>query len=257
MPQNKRPNPHRGSSAFENTPRSPARWHPHLRLLNAGCSALWERQVAASMAIRNQFVDNCSPSEVARPDEEVNGRMAPFEEALWRVQEIPGIGRRVAQEVIAETGTDMTRFPTAAHLASWARVCPSNNESAGKRKAGRTGHGNRWLRSALVRGGLGGRPDSGDVPGSAIPPADRSPWCEARRRRPFSYHPGHRLPPAAYLHLLPEPRPRLLRETQRAGARAKGSSSHRAARLQGNRGCPHDPIFETIVHVGFHRHHRV
>jgi transposase len=92
-------------------------------------------------------------AEVDQLDEEVNRRMGPFEDALQRVQGIPGIGRRVAQEVLAETGTDMSHFPTAAHLASWARVCPSNNESAGKRKAGRTGHGNRWLRSALVEAG--------------------------------------------------------------------------------------------------------
>ncbi len=92
-------------------------------------------------------------SEVAQLDEEVNRRMAPFEEALRRIQQIPGIGRRIAQEVVAETGIDMSRFPSAAHLASWARVCPSNNESAGKRKSGRTGHGNRWLRSALVEAG--------------------------------------------------------------------------------------------------------
>jgi transposase len=91
--------------------------------------------------------------EIVRLDEEVGRRMVPFEEALRRVQEIPGVGQRVAQEVVAETGVDMSRFPTAAHLASWARVCPSNNKSAGKRMTGRTGHGNRWLRSALVEAG--------------------------------------------------------------------------------------------------------
>jgi transposase len=89
--------------------------------------------------------------ELARLSTEVQERLAPFDEAIDRLDAIPGIGRTVAEEVLAETGTDMSRFPTAAHLCSWARVSPGNNESAGKRKSGRTGHGNRWLRSALVQ----------------------------------------------------------------------------------------------------------
>ena len=64
---------------------------------------------------------------------------------------IPGVGRRTAEEVLAEIGVDMSRFPTAAHLASWAKVCPGNNESAGKRMSGRTGHGNPWLKTSLVQ----------------------------------------------------------------------------------------------------------
>ena len=52
---------------------------------------------------------------------------------------------------MAELGTDMSRFPTYRHLASWARLCPGNNESAGKRKSGKTGRGNPWLRTALVQ----------------------------------------------------------------------------------------------------------
>lgn len=89
--------------------------------------------------------------EIARLDEEVASRMHPFEEALERVDAIPGVGRRVAESIVAEIGIDMSRFPTAAHLASWARVCPGNHESAGKRKSGSTGHGNIWLRSMLVQ----------------------------------------------------------------------------------------------------------
>ena len=81
--------------------------------------------------------------------------MGPFEDALRRLDDILGMGRRVAEEVLAETGVDMGRFPTATHLASWARVCPSNNESAGKRKSGPTGHGNPWLPSALVEAAWG------------------------------------------------------------------------------------------------------
>ena len=90
--------------------------------------------------------------EIERLDREVAMRLKPLEGAIERIDEIPGIGRRIAEEVLVEIGPDMERFPTAAHLASWARVCPGNNESAGKRKSGATGQGNPWLRSALVEG---------------------------------------------------------------------------------------------------------
>ena len=64
---------------------------------------------------------------------------------------VPGIGVRLAQDILAETGIDMSRFPSAGHLASWAKLCPGHNESAGKRFSGATGHGNRWLRARLVQ----------------------------------------------------------------------------------------------------------
>ena len=68
-----------------------------------------------------------------------------------RLTTIPGIKQRTAEVLVAEIGTDMSRFPTEAHLASWARMCPGNDESAGKRRSGRTGKGNRWLRPALTQ----------------------------------------------------------------------------------------------------------
>ena len=66
------------------------------------------------------------------------------------LQEMPGIGETSAQAILAVIGTDMSRFPTAGHLASWAGVCPGNNESAGKRKSGRTTKGNCLLREVLI-----------------------------------------------------------------------------------------------------------
>ena len=71
--------------------------------------------------------------------------------ALVLADAVPGIGLRLAQDILAETGIDMTRFPSAAHFASWAKLCPGHNESAGKRFSGATGHGNRWLRTKLVQ----------------------------------------------------------------------------------------------------------
>lgn len=76
--------------------------------------------------------------------------MRPFEETLALLDTIPGVGRRAAEQILAEIGTNMERFPTAAHLASWAGMCPGNNESAGKRKSGRTRKGNNSLLTILV-----------------------------------------------------------------------------------------------------------
>lgn len=81
---------------------------------------------------------------------EIEQRMRPFEEDLRRIETIPGIGERTAELILAEIGTDMSRFPSAQHLASWAGMCPGNNESAGKRRSGKTRKGDPWLREALV-----------------------------------------------------------------------------------------------------------
>jgi transposase len=66
------------------------------------------------------------------------------------LQTIPGVGLKVAQVIVAETGGDMSRFPSAAHLAAWAGVAPAIHESAGRRTPAGARHGNKWLTSALV-----------------------------------------------------------------------------------------------------------
>jgi transposase len=75
----------------------------------------------------------------------------PLTDCLDIADSIPGINIRIASGILAETGTDMSQFPTAAHLASWAGMSPGNNESAGKRKSGKTGHGDRWLCRLLTQ----------------------------------------------------------------------------------------------------------
>jgi len=86
-------------------------------------------------------------------NERIAEAMRPFldEGAFQRLDEVPGINRETIENVIAEIGTDMSRFPTAEHLSSWAGMCPGNEESAGKRKRTRTTKGNVWLRRALTQ----------------------------------------------------------------------------------------------------------
>ncbi len=80
-----------------------------------------------------------------------DGGDGPFAQAVRRPDPIPGINRRAAQSILAEIGHDMSRFPSASHLASWAGLRPGNNESAGKRRTGKTRFGNRWLKQMLVQ----------------------------------------------------------------------------------------------------------
>jgi transposase len=79
--------------------------------------------------------------------------IAPFAEQVRLLATIPGVERRTAEVLVAELGTDMSQFPSAPHLASWAGMCPGNNESAGKHGSGRTRKGSKWLRSALTEAG--------------------------------------------------------------------------------------------------------
>jgi len=74
----------------------------------------------------------------------------PYEAAVTLLVTIPGVARRSAQVILAEIGADMSRFPTAGHLASWAGMCPGNNESAHKHRSGSTRHGSKWLRITLI-----------------------------------------------------------------------------------------------------------
>ncbi len=92
--------------------------------------------------------------EIADLDGGIEERMRPFDAAISLLDEIWGIGRRTAEELLAEIELDVTRWPTSKHLASWAKICPGNNESGGKRYSGRTGKGNPWLRSTLVEAAL-------------------------------------------------------------------------------------------------------
>jgi transposase len=81
---------------------------------------------------------------------EIERVIAPFSDEVELLDTIPGVNRRTAETLIAEIGVDMSQFPTHRHLASWAGMCPGNEESAGKRRSGKTRKGSKWLRSALT-----------------------------------------------------------------------------------------------------------
>jgi transposase len=85
---------------------------------------------------------------------EIDRRLRPFEPILAALDTIPGVDRIGAVNIVAETGSDMSRFPSAGHLCSWAAMCPGQNQSAGKRRSGKTRKGNRYLRQTLIQAAL-------------------------------------------------------------------------------------------------------
>src|SRR3954447_15334939 len=88
---------------------------------------------------------------IAQIDQEVADRLEPFREAVARLTHRPGVSGVAASVILAEIGFDMRRFPTPAHLVSWAGLCPKNDESAGKRRSTRLRHGAPWLKTLLVQ----------------------------------------------------------------------------------------------------------
>jgi transposase len=106
--------------------------------------------IVSSILAHLDFLDEA----IDRLSEAIEEQLVPFERAVELLCTIPGIHKRTAQTIIAETGPDMTVFPTAKHLASWAGQCPGNDRSAGKRRSGRTRKGSRWLGIALTEAAL-------------------------------------------------------------------------------------------------------
>ena len=87
---------------------------------------------------------------IARVSAEIAERVHPFGEEIVQMDSVTGVGQRTAEALVAEVGVDMTRFPTADHLTAWAGLAPGNNESAGKRRSGKTRQGSPWLRAILI-----------------------------------------------------------------------------------------------------------
>jgi transposase len=118
---------------------------PQLEQALAGQFSAHHRFLIAQQLAHIDFLE----ASLQRVSAEIGDRLRPFEPEVERLQTIPGVGRRTAEVLVAEIGVDLTRFPSAGHLASWAGLCPGNDERAGKRRSGRTRQGSPWLRTAL------------------------------------------------------------------------------------------------------------
>jgi transposase len=119
---------------------------PQLEQALRGCFGAHQRFLIAQQLAHIDFLEET----IEQLSAEVAKRMRPFGEAIERLETIPGVGRRTAEAILAEIGPEMSRFPTYRHLASWAGMCPGNDQSGGKRRSGKTTKGNPWLRAALV-----------------------------------------------------------------------------------------------------------
>ncbi len=165
----------------------------------------------ASMLAHIDAID----ADITAIEDRIGQQINPFADAVARLDAIPGVGATAAQVIIAEIGVDMTRFPTAGHLSSWARFAPGVKESAGRSKGnGATGHGNRYLARALGEAAMGAsKTDTflGERYRRMAP--TRQEESPGRCR---TLHPGHHLAPARPpRHRVHRPRPRPLRPPRR------------------------------------------
>jgi len=125
----------------------------HAQLVEALCCRLQPHQsfLIAEHLAQIDYLEGA----IERLSAEIEDRLRPFEQEIGWLDTIPGVNRRTAEVLWAETGGDMSRFATHRHLAAWAGMCPGNNESAGKRRSGRTRKGSPWLRHCLVEAAHG------------------------------------------------------------------------------------------------------
>jgi transposase len=119
---------------------------PALRKALTGWFSPLHRILVGEMLAHLEYLDE----SIERLSDDIATMIVPFSRAIDVLDTIPGVNRRTAEVLVAEIGVDMRRFPSAGHLASWAGMCPGNNESAGKHFSGKARKGSKWLRVALV-----------------------------------------------------------------------------------------------------------
>ena len=138
------------------------RMRPKIAELRLALEGRFDEHHALMLSMHFAHIDHLTAA-IERLDAEVKRLTVPFAEQIRCLSTIPGVGRRTAEVVLAEIGVDMSRFPTAAHLAAWAGLCPGNHESAGKRRSGKARKGNALVRTALCE----------------------AAWCAARTRNTY------------------------------------------------------------------------
>ena len=124
---------------------------PELERALAGRLGAHQRFMLAEQLAHLEYLEEA----ITHLNEELKVRLRPFEAELQWLDTIPGVARVTAEIALAELGVDMTRFPTDRHCASWSGLCPGQDESAGKRRSGKTRHGSQALRAALVQAAHG------------------------------------------------------------------------------------------------------
>jgi transposase len=147
---------------------------------------------------------------ISEIDREVDAHVEPFRTGITILTTIPGVGDLSARVIMAEIGNDMSRFPTAGHLISWAGLCPKNDESAGKRRSTRMRKGAPWLKTTLIQCACAGARKKGSYLQAQfhrLPP----PWHQESDRRRCRLDLDRCLPHARARHPLPQSRPRSLR----------------------------------------------
>ena len=118
--------------------------------LEAALEGTFTDHHALLMNLNLDMIDHTN-AQIAQLDERIDELMMPLQKEAERIESIPGVNQKASRIILSEIGTDMSRFGSDARLTSWAGMCPGNNESAGKRKSGKTRKGNRYLRRVLVQ----------------------------------------------------------------------------------------------------------